>query len=205
MTGYEHQPQKVVSELIVQGTDQVRDNQFPRRKLAAKLIEFAFQPRASAKAVDGTMLCGGHQPGPWIFRDARLRPLLKRCYQRILGEVFGYAEVAHHTHQAGDEPGRFDPPDGINRPMCTAVVIAAHHDIRGLTPCLACPAASLEIPPQPPSRRQENRRIPAPGALQPRSHRPGIALPTQWLPLLISPGSSYSRQALPWLRQRARR
>ena len=65
------------------------------------------------------MLCRGHQPGARIFRDARLRPLLQRCHQRILGEVFGYPEVAHHPHQAGDKPGRLDPPDGVNCPMCT--------------------------------------------------------------------------------------
>ena len=109
---------QVVSDLVVQGTDQVRHNQFPRRKLAAELIEFAFQPRVSAKAVDGTMLCRGHQPGAWIFRDARLRPLLQRGYQRVLGEVLGNAEVAHHPHQAGDEPGRLDSPDRIDCSMC---------------------------------------------------------------------------------------
>ncbi len=78
----------------------------------------ALEPRVSAEVINGTMLGGGHEPGARIVRNARLRPLLERGDQSILREVLGKADIAHDPRQAGDEPGRLDPPDRVDRAMC---------------------------------------------------------------------------------------
>ena len=69
------------------------------------------------------MLRGGHEPGARVVRDARLRPLLERGDQRVLRELFGQADVAHDPRQAGDEPGRLDPPDRVDRAMGVSVAV----------------------------------------------------------------------------------
>src|SRR5207248_355720 len=48
-------------------------------------------------------------------RDARLRPLLQRRDQRVLRELLGEPDVAHHPGQTGDHPGGLDPPYGFDR------------------------------------------------------------------------------------------
>ena len=45
------------------------------------------------------------------------RPLLEGDDQGVLGQLLGQAHVAHDPRQAGDEPGRLDPPDGVDRAM----------------------------------------------------------------------------------------
>ncbi len=81
-------------------------------------------PRACARAavlrrstVDRAMLRGGHEPGARVVRDARLRPLLERGDERVLREILGQADVAHDPRETGDEPGRLDPPDRVDRAM----------------------------------------------------------------------------------------
>ena len=78
----------------------------------------ALQHRASAEVIDSTMLGGAHEPGARIVRDARLGPLLERREESILCEILGKPDIAHNSREAGDEPGRYHPPDGVNRPMC---------------------------------------------------------------------------------------
>jgi len=43
--------------------------------------------------------------------------LLERGDERILCEILGDTDVAHYSRQPGDEPGRFDPPDGVGGTM----------------------------------------------------------------------------------------
>ena len=45
------------------------------------------------------------------------RPALQRGDQRVLRQVLGEADVAHHPRQAGDQAGRLDPPDRLDRPV----------------------------------------------------------------------------------------
>ena len=78
----------------------------------------ALEPRVSAEMVDRAMLGRGHQPGPRVVRDARLRPLLERSHQGILRQVLGHTDIAHDSRQPGNESRRFDPPDGVNCLMC---------------------------------------------------------------------------------------
>ena len=46
-----------------------------------------------------------------------LRPLFERRDERVLREILGEADVADDAYEAGDEPRRLDPPDGVDRPM----------------------------------------------------------------------------------------
>ena len=77
----------------------------------------AFQARVAAEVIDGTMFGGGHQPCARIVGDARLRPLFECGDESVLCQVLGYADVAHDSRQPGDEPGRLDPPDGVDGAM----------------------------------------------------------------------------------------
>src|SRR5260370_6024076 len=63
------------------------------------------------------MLRGGHEPGARVVRDARLRPLLECRDQRVLRQVLGQAHVSHDPCQAGDQAGRLDRADRLDRPM----------------------------------------------------------------------------------------
>ena len=47
-------------------------------------------------------------------QHAFARPLLERGDERVLRELFGDADVPHHPRQAGDDPRRFDAPDGVD-------------------------------------------------------------------------------------------
>jgi len=77
----------------------------------------ALEELVAAKEINGTMLGGGHEPGTRVLRDARLLPLLERGDESVLGEILGKTYIAHDAHETADEPGRFDPPDGINCAM----------------------------------------------------------------------------------------
>ena len=86
-------------------------------QLAAELLVLALEPLSPAQEVDGAVFRRGHEPGARVVRDARLGPLLERRDERVLGELLGKTDVAHDPRETGDEPGRLDPPDGIDRTM----------------------------------------------------------------------------------------
>ena len=88
-----------------------------RLELAADLLVLALEHLVPAQPVDGAALGGGHQPGAGLFGNARLRPLLERGDQRVLRQLLGEADVAHHAGEAGDELRLLDPPDRVDRAM----------------------------------------------------------------------------------------
>src|SRR5664279_1565863 len=67
----------------------------------------------------------GHQPGAWVLRYARVRPLLQRGDEGVRREVFGQPDVAHDPGDPGDHPGRLDPPDRVDH-VRTYVGFADH-------------------------------------------------------------------------------
>jgi hypothetical protein len=116
MTGDEHKTQQVVTDVIVERGFEIRHEcLLPGIELTTKLLVLALEELVAAKEINGAMLGGGHEPGTRVLRDARLLPLLERGNQRILGEILGKTYIAHDSHEAADEPGRFDSPDGVNR------------------------------------------------------------------------------------------
>jgi hypothetical protein len=86
-------------------------------ELVCQLFVFAIEQLVAPEVVDGAMLCGGHQPGAGIPWDARFGPLLERGDQRILRQILGHADIPDDACEPGNETGRFDPPDGIDRAM----------------------------------------------------------------------------------------
>ena len=118
MAGGEHQAQEVVAHLVVEGGVQIglvgvlADLELPRQLLLLALLQLA-----AAQPVDRAVLGRAHQPGARVVRDALLGPLLQGRHERLLGEVLGQAQVANDAGQAGDQPGRLDPPDRLDRPM----------------------------------------------------------------------------------------
>ena len=95
-------------------------------ELVAELLVLALEQLAAAQAVDRAVLRGRHQPGARVVGHARLRPVLERGDQRVLRQLLGEADVAHHAREPGDQPGRLDPPDRVDR----AMGIGSRHDSR---------------------------------------------------------------------------
>jgi hypothetical protein len=90
MAGDEHQAQEVIPNMIVNGSDEIRRRGFLTDfEIVAKLIVFALKQLSSAKLVDCTILCRGHEPGTRVIRNAGRRPTLKRRDKSILRQVFG--------------------------------------------------------------------------------------------------------------------
>ena len=86
-------------------------------QLAPDQLVLALERDAPAQCIDAPALGGGHQPCARLVRDPRLRPLLKRGDERVLGQVLRHRHVAHDASQPGYQPGRLDPPDGVDRTM----------------------------------------------------------------------------------------
>jgi hypothetical protein len=74
-------------------------------QLPAQFGILARQRLAPAQQVDGAPLCGGHEPGARVLRDARLGPPLQGNHQCVLCEVLSQTDVTHHSGQSGDQAG----------------------------------------------------------------------------------------------------
>src|SRR2546422_2965226 len=78
MTGCEHEAEQIVADVIVE-----RRGQLPLGTLLAgfelvtELGVLALEQLAPAQGVDGSVLCGRHEPGARVVRDARLGPPLE--------------------------------------------------------------------------------------------------------------------------------
>src|ERR1700690_1622476 len=117
MTGNEEEAQQVVANIVVESGIEVWHGQLFRSKLTAQFLVLALKPGASAEGINGAMLGGGHEPGAGVVRYAGLGPLLKGRDQGVLREIFGEADIAHDSREAGDETWRFDPPDRVDGAM----------------------------------------------------------------------------------------
>ncbi len=118
MARREDKAQEVVANVVVEGGIEVRLRSFSRGlDFAAQLLVLALDQLLAPQPIDGAMLGGGHQPGARLVRDARLRPLLERGDERVLRQLLGEADVAHHARETGDELGLLDPPDRVDGAM----------------------------------------------------------------------------------------
>jgi hypothetical protein len=113
-----HQAEQVVAEMVVGCGVQVRLVGLAREAgVAGKRLQLLRVAGLAAQGVDRTLLGGGHEPGARVVRHARRRPLLERDHERVLRQLLGQADVAHHPGEPGDDPGRLDPPDRFDRAM----------------------------------------------------------------------------------------
>ena len=79
------------------------------------LLVLAFQPLVAPQEIDRTMFRGRHEPRARVGGDAGLRPLLERRYESILRKFLGNADIAHDPRESGNQPGRLDSPDRVDR------------------------------------------------------------------------------------------
>jgi len=131
MTGDEHQAQKVVADVIVEGSVEIFHQDLASTHLAGiefatEFLVLALEPRVSAEVINRAMLGSRHKPSARVVRDARLRPLFERGNESILCKILGHTDIAHDPRQPGDEPRRLDPPDCVDRTMC----IGSRHSYR---------------------------------------------------------------------------
>src|SRR3989441_496878 len=181
MTGDEHEAQEVVADAVVERGVEIRRRQLALRlDLATELLVLALDELASAQQVDRTVLRGGHEPGARLVRDARLRPALERGDERLLREVLGDPDVAHDPRQTGDEPGRLDPPDRVDR----APRIGSRHGFR-----------SEHLPPPVQDRGRRRRPQPLPSQQRPISRTSTVAHSVAGHWLAIATASAFVRQS----------
>jgi len=118
-TGNECQAEEIVADVIVESRFEIRHGHLLLHlALATNFLVLAVVKRVPSEMVNGTMLCGGHQPGARINRDARLRPLLERSDESVLREFLGKTHVADDPRDSRDDPGRLDLPDRVDYAMC---------------------------------------------------------------------------------------
>ena len=118
VAGGEDQAQEIVSHVVVDRGVEIGDSGLlPRVELVADLLVLALGHGPLAQQIDGAMLGGSHEPGTGIVGHAGRGPPLQGRDQRVLRQVLGDADVAHHPGQSRDEPGRLDAPDGVDRAM----------------------------------------------------------------------------------------
>ncbi len=113
MAGDEEQAQQVVSHRVVESGVEV-GRRLALDEVAAELVVLAVEHGAAAQHVDGAVLGRLHQPGAGVVGDARLRPALEGGDERVLRQLLGEADVAHHAHQAGDDARRLDAPHTVD-------------------------------------------------------------------------------------------
>ncbi len=117
----EHEAQQVVADVVrkmgIHTWLRIREERLdlPRELRFLLRVELAL-----AEAVERAMLRGGHEPGARVVGNAARGPGFERRHQRVLRELLGGADVAHHPRHTGDDARRFDPVDGLDGLQCPA-------------------------------------------------------------------------------------
>ena len=110
----EHQPEQVVADRgIVDRGVEIRGGPLVKVEVAPQLFRLALERGSPAHGVDRPMLGRAHQPGRRTIRDAGIRPLADRGFERVLGEILGQADVPDDPSQRCNEPGRLHPPHRV--------------------------------------------------------------------------------------------
>ncbi len=118
MAGREDEAQEVVADVVcplIDGRLEIRHRRFLfGLELVTELLVLPIEPLLAAPEIDRPVLGGRHQPRARVAGNARLGPLLERGEEGVLRQVLGQADIAYDARQAGDEPGRFNPPDRVD-------------------------------------------------------------------------------------------
>ena len=113
MTAREDEAQQVVADVVVELGVEVRRLAL-HAEVARDLRVLVLECLAASHEVDRPVLRRRGQPRPGVRRDAGRRPALQRDDERILGQVLGQADVAHHARDGRDHARRLDPPDRVD-------------------------------------------------------------------------------------------
>jgi len=105
MAGDEYQTQQIVADSVVHGSSKVWDFIFAFGELSAKILVLAIDQGVSPQVVYSAMFGCSHEPGTWILRNARFRPLLKGGYESVLREFLRDPDITYDSSQPGYDPG----------------------------------------------------------------------------------------------------
>ena len=112
MAGNEHQAQQVVTDLVIERSIErfalVADLTAQSLDLSPELLVLAPHELVAAHGVDRSMLRRRHEPGSGLVGNALVGPLLERRDERVVRQLLGDADVAHHAREPGNELGPFD-------------------------------------------------------------------------------------------------
>jgi hypothetical protein len=96
MTRREDEAQEIVADVVVDPRLEILRG--PRiLDHPPKFLVFPILALESPKLVDRPTLCGRHEPSAGIVRRTLGGPVLERRHQRVLGELLGEPDVAHHS------------------------------------------------------------------------------------------------------------
>ena len=137
MARNEDEPQKVVADVVVERSLEVRRGLLQCQQLAADLFILPSRAFPVTEMVDGAMLGGGHKPGSGVGGDSRRRPLFQGSQQRFLGEVLGETHVANNARESRDDFGGLHSPDRINGAMAIGSRHTTDHIMPGAAPAIA--------------------------------------------------------------------
>src|SRR6266571_2292514 len=146
VAGDEDEAEQVIADVVVHLVDvRLAGRLGLRFHVTAYLPQLLVVAGAAPDQVDGAMLRGRHQPGAGPVRDTLDGPLLQRDHQGVLREFLRRADVAGDAGQAGDEAGRFDSPDRLDR---RARGLVAIHRWRAPSPagCRSAPPSRAICP-----------------------------------------------------------
>ena len=118
MAGGEDQAQQLVADVVVERRLDVLDagvasrrGRGRSRRACASCILLRRNPSMARR------LAAAISQAPGLCGMPVLRPFGERGDERVLRQLLGQADVAHHAGEAGDEPGLLDPEDGLDRLM----------------------------------------------------------------------------------------
>src|SRR5439155_14017486 len=117
MAGGENEAKEIVADIVVDRGVEIRTGVLAGLEVAPELLVLSLEQLVPAQAVDPAVLRGRHEPGARVVRNARLGPSLERGDEGVLRQVLGETDVANHPREAGDELGRLDPKDRVDRAM----------------------------------------------------------------------------------------
>src|SRR5678816_1346613 len=111
----EYEPQQIVADVVIERFIELgHDRLLFRFELGHQLLMLAVVQCVLSELIDGASLGGGHEPRSGVVRNARLGPTFERRDQRVLCEILGHSDVAHHARQRGDQLRRFHAPHRID-------------------------------------------------------------------------------------------
>ena len=115
VAGNEHEPKQIITDVLVDGCLDIRARRSQARGgFVPELVVLAVPHLPPPELIDRAVLRGGHEPRAGVLGDAHHGPSLHRGHERLLREVLGEPDVAHHARKAAYQPCGFNPPDGLD-------------------------------------------------------------------------------------------
>ena len=84
-------------------------------RILAQHLVLLLDQGTTTEQIDRAILCSRHEPCARIVWNARRGPPFERDHQCVLRKIFGGANIADHTRQAGNQSRRLDAPHRVDR------------------------------------------------------------------------------------------